>query len=118
MGRTGLPRLAFLRAQSVDVIALSRPVLEELEDVLNRSRLARFIDPMLRDDMLLRLQSEAAWFDPSVVVTDCRDAKDNKYLELVLASGADILVSSDDDLLVLSPWRGRRIVKPVEYLAM
>jgi hypothetical protein len=49
-------------------------------------------------------------------VTDCRDPKDNKYLELSLAAGAETIVSSDDDLLVLDPWRGVRIMRPAEYL--
>jgi predicted nucleic acid-binding protein len=51
-------------------------------------------------------------------VTDCRDAKDNKYLELLLAAQAAILVSSDADLLVLAPWRGRQIMRPAEYVAI
>jgi hypothetical protein len=46
-----------------------------------------------------------------VRVTDCRDPKDNKYLELALAAGAETIVSSDDDLLVLHPWRGVRILR-------
>lgn len=50
-------------------------------------------------------------------VTDCRDPKDNKHLELALASGADTIVSSDADLLVLHPWRGTRILRPADYLA-
>ena len=29
-------------------------------------------------------------------MTDCRDRKDNKYLERALAAGAPIIVSSDD----------------------
>jgi hypothetical protein len=33
-------------------------------------------------------------------------------------SGAETLVSSDDDLLVLHPWRGVRILRPAEYLAL
>ena len=49
-------------------------------------------------------------------VTDCRDPKDNKYLELALAAGAETIVSSDDDLLVLDPWRGVRIMRPTDYL--
>jgi len=60
--------------------------------------------------------SLGAAFDPGVPVTDCHDAKDNKYLELALAAGASIIVSSDDDLLVLHPWRGVRILQPAEYL--
>jgi hypothetical protein len=35
---------------------------------------------------------------------DCRDPKDNKYLELALTSGAATIVSSDGDLLDLDRW--------------
>jgi predicted nucleic acid-binding protein len=52
-----------------------------------------------------------------VHVTDCRDPKDDKYLELALAAGAETIVSSDDDLLVLHPWRGVRILRPADYVA-
>jgi predicted nucleic acid-binding protein len=51
-------------------------------------------------------------------VTDCRDPKDAKYLELALAAGAETIVSSDDDLLVLHPWRGVRVLRPADYLAL
>lgn len=57
------------------------------------------------------------WFVPAERVTDCRDAKNNKYLELALASGAGTLVTGDADLLVLHPWRSVRILRPAEYLA-
>jgi predicted nucleic acid-binding protein len=38
------------------------------------------------------------------------------YLELAAAVGADVLLSSDADLLILNPWRGIRIISPAEYL--
>ncbi|GGC71456.1 hypothetical protein GCM10011504_56420 [Siccirubricoccus deserti] len=50
-------------------------------------------------------------------MADCRDAKDNEYLELALASSAWAIVSGDADLLVLHPWRGVRILQPADYLA-
>jgi predicted nucleic acid-binding protein len=53
-------------------------------------------------------------FEPMEPVTDCRDPKDNKYLELALAAGASVIVSSDDDLLVFDPWRDIRILRPVD----
>jgi hypothetical protein len=56
------------------------------------------------------------WFDPAERVTDCRDAKDDKYLELALVAKAGVIVSSDDDLLTLNPWRGVWILRPTEYL--
>jgi len=44
--------------------------------------------------------------------------KDNKYLALAAAVGARVIIASDNDLLVLDPWRGIRIVRPVEFLEM
>jgi len=51
-------------------------------------------------------------------VNECRDAKDNKYLELAATSGAQIIISSDDDLLVLDPWHRIRIIRPVQFVAL
>ena len=49
-------------------------------------------------------------------VSDCRDAKDNKYLELALAAGATVIVSGDDDLLVLDLWHGVRVLTAAHFL--
>lgn len=64
------------------------------------------------------LRAASAWFDPAVRVTDCRDDKDNKYLELALAAEASVIVTSDSDLLVLIPWKGVNILRPIEYLSL
>ena len=48
----------------------------------------------------------------------CAVQNSPKYLELALAAGAETIVSSDDDLLVLDPWRGVRVLKPADYLAL
>ena len=46
-------------------------------------------------EMSAVLSSEAVWFEPLVRVTDRRDPKDDMYLELALAAGAETIVSSD-----------------------
>ena len=51
-------------------------------------------------------------------MTDCRDAKDDRYLELALATSADIIVSGDMDLLILDPWRGVRIMTPASFVQL
>jgi len=115
--RDSVPELALQHALSHDQVAVSEAMLAELIDVLARPRLTRFLDPDLRDDVLSRVHAFGIFFVPTETVTDCRDAKDNKYLDLALASAADGIVSSDGDLLVLHPWRGVRILRPAEYLA-
>lgn len=97
---------------------MSDAIEAEIRDVLQRPRLARFILTELRAELLDQLRTRTARFDPTERVTDCRDPKDNKYLELALASGAGIIVSSDEDLLVLDPWRDVRILRPTDYLAL
>ena len=111
------PGRALQLALRTDLVAVSEPTLAELSDVLYRPRLARFVVPHQRSELLRQLVTLGVHHVPSICVTDCRDAKDNKYLELALASGATRLVSSDEDLLVLNPWRGLRIMRPATYLA-
>ncbi len=113
-----VPALAFLRAEETDVFALSAAVDGEISEVLARPAFARAIPPERRAGLLATLRGAAVWFDPAERVADCRDPKDDKYLELALASGAGIIVSGDSDLLVLDPWRGIRILRPADYLAL
>jgi len=51
-----------------------------------------------------------------VVQPSCSDPKENKFLALALVAEADVLVSSDRDLLVLHPWRGIGIVTSAEFV--
>ncbi len=117
MRRDGVPAQALRRATTHDRIAISTPLIEELVGVLHRPRLARFVDPMLRAELIFRMLRQGVMFSPRQPVTDCRDAKDNLYLELALECGAHSIVSSDDDLLCLSPWRDIPVLRPAEYLA-
>ena len=114
--RNGIPQQAFLHALATDTLALSQPVVAELLEVFHRPRLMRYLDAELRAEILGQMFSLGVTIDPAVRVTDCRDAKDNIYLELALAAGATTIVSSDADLLVLHPWRGVRILRPADYL--
>lgn len=85
--------------------------------VLNRRKFAPAISLARRERVLEILRRSAVWFEPAVRVTDCRDPNDNKYLELAIVSGAETIVRSDDDLLVLNPWRGVHILFPADYIA-
>lgn len=93
-----IPERAFLRARAQDTIALSLPVDQEIRNVLRRPKFAAAIPPRRLIHILDLLSTSAVFFAPNERVHDCRDVKDNKYLELALAAQAEIIVSSDGDL--------------------
>ena len=43
--------------------------------------------------------------EPNVRVTECEDWEDNRVRELAETIGASLIVSSDNHLLSMSPWR-------------
>jgi uncharacterized protein len=88
----------------------------EIREVLGRPKFRLLFDEATQRLLLGALATGALLVEPAVRVADCRDAKDNKYLELALAARAEIIVSSDRDLLALDPWRGVRILTPAEYV--
>jgi|HubBroStandDraft_6_1064221.scaffolds.fasta_scaffold4819847_1 uncharacterized protein len=46
----------------------------------------------------------------------CRDAKNNKILEVAVNGSAQLIVAGDRDLLSLNPFRGIPIVTPSKYI--
>lgn len=111
-----LPERALLLARSNDTICLSPAVEREIRDVFIRPKFQKYLAAGRGERILDLIATAALIVDPTETVTDCRDRKDNKYLELALAAGAEIIISSDDDLLMLDPWRGIRIVSPADYV--
>lgn len=54
---------------------------------------------------------------PAVPVADCTaDYEDNRILELALAGNAALIISADQHLLELSPWRGIPVIEPHEFV--
>jgi uncharacterized protein len=49
-------------------------------------------------------------------IDECRDPKDNKYLELVVSGNAECIITGDQDLLVLNPFRRIDILTVQEFL--
>lgn len=111
-----IPERALLLARSTGVVCLSSAVEQEIREVFARPKIQRYVTPDRAERILDLIIGGALRVEPTVSVTDCRDVKDNKYLELALAAGAATIVTSDADLLVLNPWRGVAVITPAEYV--
>lgn len=63
------------------------------------------------------LWDEAYWVMPPRDVRASRDAKDDFILACALESRADFVVTGDQDLLALHPFRGVAIVTPAVFIS-
>jgi putative PIN family toxin of toxin-antitoxin system len=109
------PSLAVHQAARHGTLLKSSATEAEFQDVLVRPYLARLIAPAARI-FLMQLMAGAESVPIDTRVVACRDAKDDKFLELAVNGAADVLVSGDKDLLVLNPFRGIPILAPAPFL--
>jgi uncharacterized protein len=112
-----VPRQAFDRAFLLGTVLVSDAILVEVDDVLRRPKFQRYVSEEERLQFLAKFVGEAMIIEVTEVITDCRDSKDNKFLELAVSGGAKCTISGDTDLLVLDPFRGILIVTPQVFVS-
>ncbi len=98
-------------------VLLSIEVAVELNKVMDREKFDRYLPRKKRKELLSALLQESVFMEVSEQIQACRDPKDDKFLELAVSGVAACIVSSDDDLLALNPFRGIPILKPSEFLS-
>ena len=87
----------------------------ELRNVAARPRLN--IAPDSVNELVERIERYARRIDSNLdAALGCRDAKDDYVLALALAGMAEVILTEDEDLLVLHPWRGIRIMRLFQFL--
>lgn len=111
------PIIAALRSRSYELV-LSWPLLEELmaKVALPRLRGKYHLSDQDISDYVTFLVLRGRLVEPTQTVSACRDGKDNMVLEAALAGRAHFIVTSDEDLLVLDPFEGIRIVPASVFL--
>jgi len=112
-----VPRRAFDKALDEGKVLISVQALIELAEVFGRQKFDKYLLEEERMRFLIGLLKEAELVEVVEEVVECRDVRDNKFLELAISGQADFIVTGgDDDLLVLNPFRGIPILKPKDFL--
>ena len=117
-----VPHQALLHAMARCDVCASVETWMELERVMQRDRFDRYQNRDIRLEFVNLMRTSMHFFavtqaDEEALQPACRDATDNKFLALVQVCQADFLVSSDEDLLVLNPWRGVPELRPAAFLS-
>jgi putative PIN family toxin of toxin-antitoxin system len=112
-----VPAQAVRRAVDQGQILASEATLEELADVLSRPKFDRYLTVSERQQFLRLFMRIAQWVPILHPVQACRDPRDDKFLALAVNGEAGVIITADQDLLVLDPFRDVRILEPAAYLA-
>ena len=124
---TGVLISAALRPDSVPSLALKKALLHfdvcvsdatllELETVLLRPKFDRYAALAVRQDFIAGFRQRAVKVSVDLVVSDCPDPKDNKFLALAEVAEAELIIASDPHLTDMHPWRGIPIMPPAAFL--
>lgn len=105
------------KAILLGTIAFSQSTFEEFTEVLFRKKFDKYFSG---DDerwiLINRLEANSKLFTPDLIIKDCRDPKDNKFLELAISASAACIITGDKDLLVLHPFRKISISNAVDFI--
>jgi uncharacterized protein len=94
----------------------SRDLLLELDTRLARPKFEKYVNESRRSAFVADLRLVAVQVEVSGTLKACRDPDDDKLLEIAIIGKADCIVTGDQDLLVLDPFRGVRILTPAAFL--
>ena len=111
------PNVALKKAQNLGTLLVSPNTWLELETVLSRPKFNRYITLEERQNFLLDFsQTVELILTDSFSTKECRDPKDNQYLELAVNGQAECLITGDQDLLILNPFRGILILSIRDFM--
>jgi len=111
------PRQAFDLAFEHGIVLASESTLSELDRVLCRPKFERYLSEGDRLQFVAQFIRDTTVIEIVEEIDECRDPKDNKFLELAVSGGATSIVSGDADLLVLHPFRDIPIITPKSFIS-
>jgi uncharacterized protein len=116
LSRHSAPARAVDLALADHQILASEATLMELAEVLSRAKFDPYLTIGERQDFLRQFDRIAERIEVVRTIRACRDPRDDKFLELAVAGEADVIVTGDNDLLALDPFREISILTPVRFL--
>lgn len=106
---------AMLRAQTGRILASDATALELIE-VLNRPRFDGYIEASIRQALAEEYVNASELIQIPFPIRACRDPRDDKFLEVALHGRANVIITGDQDLLVLHPLQEIAILTPAKFL--
>ena len=116
MSVNSLPQQVFDYATSQVILLMSDEVQSEIENVISRPKLQKYITLERRTKFLSELSKQVERVTINQQIRACRDPKDDKFLDLAVCGEANYIITGDADLLDLHPFQNISIIKAARFL--
>ena len=110
------PRQALNKARKLGIVLMSQSIWSEISEVLVRPKFDKYLTIQERQLFLFVFEQKVRFIDIQENISVCRDPKDDKYLKLAISGKAECIVSGDQDLLTLHPFREIPIITVTQFL--
>ncbi|MEC3881143.1 putative toxin-antitoxin system toxin component, PIN family [Parapedobacter sp. 10938] len=108
---------AFREALIIGKAVCTYDIKRELSDVFLREKFDRYASLNERISILSFLETQLIELPkPNLTIKECRDPKDNQYLELAVSVAASCIITGDKDLLILNPFENIPILNAADFL--
>lgn len=114
--RGSIPDSALIKAIHSGTLLFSDDTFNELQHVITRQKFDKYVSIATRIEFITKLRDVLEPVEISESITACRDAKDNKFLEVAVNGKADVIITGDQDLLILHPFRKVDILTPAQFV--
>jgi len=99
-------------------LLLSDELLGEMNDVLHRPKFQKYFSVDMINELVSLMLGKVEMVEIKETLDICRDPKDNFLLDICVSGKADYLVTGDEDLLTLNPFKGTQIIDYNSFLNM
>jgi uncharacterized protein len=96
---------------------VSESTLEELANLLSGDKFDRYVSLADRQEFFQKFARVAEWVEVTTVVSECRDPRDDHFPDLAIDGSADLILTVDEDLPALMPFRGVAVLAPAAALS-
>lgn len=110
------PTSALKQSLSKGKVMVSADLIEEYRSTLLDEKFDPIVSKLTREAGLTLFLDSCDLITPDEKIAACRDDDDNKLLELAVAANATCIITGDNDLLILHPFRGICILTPSDFL--
>jgi putative PIN family toxin of toxin-antitoxin system len=113
---SSVPGQALDKAVRSGKLLMSTATFSELEKTLKKKKLRKYLSPASVNNFLEKLEFLIEIPDPLPELTVCRDPKDDIFLALAIGGKASCIITGDEDLLVLHPFKDIPIIAPSVFV--